>query len=129
MAKFNSDESDQNRSDAADDGAHERAPLALPIVKSGGGTSEAADESGTPSEQHGETATPPPPSPHDDDIAVDEARQASPAPSVLTLTPSLRENFYSEEFGRALNSLSGVYKLPADAQEMSRLGKLRSLLL
>jgi hypothetical protein len=49
-------------------------------------------------------------------------RSASPAPSVWSVTNSIRANAYKQEFGRDLNNYSEVYRLPADAEEMSEEG-------
>lgn len=50
-------------------------------------------------------------------------RSSSPARSmVLSVTSSMREQIYKEEFGRNLNNYSDVYRLPADEEEFERLG-------
>ena len=50
-------------------------------------------------------------------------RSSSPARSmVLSVTSSMREQIYKEEFGRNLNNYSDVYRLPADEEELERLG-------
>jgi hypothetical protein len=49
-------------------------------------------------------------------------RSASPAPSVYSVTSSVRAQAYRDEFGRALNNYSEVYRLPADNDELDRLG-------
>jgi hypothetical protein len=41
---------------------------------------------------------------------------------VLSVTSSMREQIYKEEFGRNLNNYSEVYRLPADEEELERLG-------
>jgi hypothetical protein len=41
---------------------------------------------------------------------------------VLSVTSSMREQIYKEEFGRNLNNYSDVYRLPADEEELERLG-------
>ena len=46
----------------------------------------------------------------------------SPAPSVYSLTESLRASSTKEEHGRGVNCYSDVYRLPADKEEWSRLG-------
>jgi len=48
-------------------------------------------------------------------------RSASPAPSIYSMTSSLRAASYREEFGRGLNNYSDVYSLPADQEELTRL--------
>ena len=50
-------------------------------------------------------------------------RSQSPAPSVLSVTSSLRAQAYVQEYGRGLNNYSDVYRLPADDEELDRLGK------
>jgi hypothetical protein len=49
-------------------------------------------------------------------------RAPSPAPSIYSLTASLRENLLVNVHGRTLNSSSEVYQLPADEEEIYRLG-------
>ena len=49
-------------------------------------------------------------------------RSASPVPSVVSMTDSLREQILRREFGRGLNNYSEVYCLPADDKEWDRLG-------
>jgi hypothetical protein len=49
-------------------------------------------------------------------------RSGSPTPSVYSVTSSLREQAYRDEFGRSLNNYSEVYRLPADVDELERLG-------
>ena len=49
-------------------------------------------------------------------------RSGSPTPSVWSVTSSIRANAYKQEFGRDLNNYSEVYRLPADAEELERLG-------
>jgi len=53
-------------------------------------------------------------------------RSASPAPSVFSVTSSLRAQAYRQEYGRGLNNYSEVYRLPADDEELHRLGMFRS---
>ncbi|CCM03672.1 uncharacterized protein FIBRA_05816 [Fibroporia radiculosa] len=50
-----------------------------------------------------------------------EMRSASPAPSVYSVTSSLRAASYRHEFGRGINNYSDVYRLPADDEEFERL--------
>jgi hypothetical protein len=52
-------------------------------------------------------------------------RSGSPTPSVYSVTSSLREQAYRDEFGRSLNNYSEVYRLPADMDELERLGASR----
>ena len=51
-----------------------------------------------------------------------EMRSASPAPSMYSMTSSLRAASYVREFGRGINNYSEVYRLPADEEEFERLG-------
>lgn len=48
---------------------------------------------------------------------------ASRPPSVFSITSSLRMLAYRQEYGRNLNNYSEVYRLPADEEELERLGK------
>ncbi|KAJ7070618.1 hypothetical protein C8F01DRAFT_1107088 [Mycena amicta] len=50
-------------------------------------------------------------------------RSGSPAPSVLSVTSSIRANAFRQEYGRELNNYSQVYRLPADNEELDRLDK------
>ncbi|KZT72959.1 hypothetical protein DAEQUDRAFT_722595 [Daedalea quercina L-15889] len=50
-----------------------------------------------------------------------EMRSASPAPSVYSMTSSLRAASYRHEYGRGINNYSEVYRLPADDEEFERL--------
>jgi len=50
-------------------------------------------------------------------------RSASPVPSVWSLTSSLRQQVFRNEYGRGLNNYSEVYRLPADDEELERLDK------
>lgn len=49
-------------------------------------------------------------------------RSPSPTPSVFSFTSSLRAQAYRQEYGRGLNNYSDVYRLPADDEELERLG-------
>jgi hypothetical protein len=49
-------------------------------------------------------------------------RSGSPAPSVYSVTSSIRAASYRHEYGRGLNNYSEVYHLPADDEELDRLG-------
>ena len=51
-----------------------------------------------------------------------EMRSASPAPSMYSVTSSLRAASYRHEYGRGINNYSEVYRLPADDEEYERLG-------
>lgn len=51
-------------------------------------------------------------------------RSASPAPSVMSISDSIREMIYKHEYGRSLNNYSDVYRLPADEEELNRLGRV-----
>lgn len=50
-------------------------------------------------------------------------RSSSPAPSVYSVTSSLRAQSVRYEHGRGLNNYSEVYRLPADDAEIERLGQ------
>ncbi|OJT08457.1 hypothetical protein TRAPUB_640 [Trametes pubescens] len=50
-----------------------------------------------------------------------DMRSASPAPSMYSMTSSLRAASYRHEFGRGINNYSEVYRLPADDEEFERL--------
>ncbi|KAH9858293.1 hypothetical protein C2E23DRAFT_803416 [Lenzites betulinus] len=50
-----------------------------------------------------------------------EMRSASPAPSMYSMTNSLRAASFRHEFGRGINNYSEVYRLPADDEEFERL--------
>ena len=49
-------------------------------------------------------------------------RSGSPAPSVWSMSSSIRAQAVRQEFGRAVNNYSEVYRLPADEEELTRLG-------
>jgi hypothetical protein len=49
-------------------------------------------------------------------------RSGSPAPSVYSVTSSLRAASYRQEYGRGVNNYSEVYRLAADDEELDRLG-------
>jgi hypothetical protein len=51
-------------------------------------------------------------------------RSGSPAPSIYSVTSSIRAASYRQEFGRGLNNYSEVYQLPADDEELDRLGMM-----
>ncbi|KAF5335503.1 hypothetical protein D9611_012225 [Ephemerocybe angulata] len=53
----------------------------------------------------------------------------TPSPSNQSLTPSMRDTLVREEFGRYLNTMSDVYRLPADEEEMDRLEKQHNMLI
>lgn len=48
-------------------------------------------------------------------------RSASPV-SVVSVTESMQAQIYRQEYGRGLNNYSDVYRLPADEEELDRLG-------
>ncbi|KAH9982736.1 S-adenosyl-L-methionine-dependent methyltransferase [Lactifluus volemus] len=50
-------------------------------------------------------------------------RSGSPAPSMYSVTSSIRAASYRQQFGRGLNNYSEVYQLPADDEELDRLDK------
>lgn len=49
-------------------------------------------------------------------------RSVSPTQSVLSVTSTLREDSIADDHGRGINTSSEVYRLPADAAELARLG-------
>jgi len=51
-------------------------------------------------------------------------RSPSAAPSVFSMTSSMCAQVYKKEYGRDLNNYSDVYWLPADEEELERLGRL-----
>jgi hypothetical protein len=51
-------------------------------------------------------------------------RSQSPVPSVLSLTSAMVREAYKREYGRDLNNYSDIYGLPADNEELQRLGNL-----
>jgi len=55
-------------------------------------------------------------------------RPSSPAPSVYSVTSSIRAASYRHEYGRGVNNYSEVYKLPADDEELDRLDKQHEML-
>lgn len=58
-------------------------------------------------------------------LAPEESvRSGSPTESIYSLTPSLLESSFMNVHGRTLNSHSEVYQLPADEEEIYRLGEL-----
>jgi hypothetical protein len=58
----------------------------------------------------------------------EHSRASSPTPSVASVTSSIRAQAYREEFGRIVNNYSEVYRLPADDDELDRLGNIPLLL-
>ncbi len=54
---------------------------------------------------------------------TDSNRSDSPAPSVLSMTSSMEAATFKIEYGRGINSASDVYSLPADDEELDRLGE------
>ncbi|KAG6810916.1 hypothetical protein H0H92_009846 [Tricholoma furcatifolium] len=51
----------------------------------------------------------------------DSMRSASPTPSLIPISSSARAQAVRQEFGRAINNYSDVYKLPADDEELQRM--------
>lgn len=60
------------------------------------------------------------------DTDMHSIRSASPTRSVMSMTDSMRAAVYRHEYGRGLNNYSEVYSLPADEEELDRLGKLEA---
>lgn len=57
------------------------------------------------------------------DTDMHSVRSPSPGPSVMSMTSSIRAAAYRHEYGRGLNNYSEVYRLPADEEELDRLGE------
>lgn len=60
------------------------------------------------------------------DVGSIDARSAgtlSPAPSLYSLTSSMRDVSTKTEYGRAVNTYSEIYRLAADEEEAQRLGE------
>lgn len=53
-----------------------------------------------------------------------EGNSMSSGDSVYSMTSSVRAQSYRHEYGRGLNNYSEVYKLPADDEELVRLGNI-----
>lgn len=54
----------------------------------------------------------------------DRVRSASPGPSIYSMTSSIREDLLISVHGRLVNNHSDVYHLPADDEEIDRLGNI-----
>lgn len=55
--------------------------------------------------------------------SYDQSRRSeSPVPSVLSMTSALRAQAFRQEHGRSMNNYSEIYHLPADDEELDRLG-------
>ena len=52
----------------------------------------------------------------------DHASMSSGA-SVFSMSSSIRTHSFKHEYGRGLNNYSDVYQLPADGEELDRLGQ------
>ena len=52
----------------------------------------------------------------------DSIRSPSPTQSVMSVTSSVRAQSYRLEHGRGVNNYCEVYRLPADEEEIARLG-------
>ena len=61
----------------------------------------------------------------DEDITIetDSEDHVSVAPSIYSLTSSLRAQSLRQVHGRSLNAHSDIYHLPADEEEATRLSK------
>jgi len=84
-----------------------------------------ADRSDTESDVFSMASAPNTISSYDADVSL---RSASPSSMVLSVTSSMRDKIYREEFGRNLNNYSDVYRLPADEEELERLDKQHSIM-
>ncbi|KAJ7938760.1 hypothetical protein B0H13DRAFT_2301402 [Mycena leptocephala] len=69
-----------------------------------------------------------PPSVSSQTSCSDFLRSDSASPSVRSITSSILEQAFREQFGRKLNSRSEVYRLPADEEEVARLDTQHKLL-
>lgn len=49
-------------------------------------------------------------------------RSGSPVPSVIPIDEDMLANAYRKEHGRSINNYSDVYSLPADEEELDRMG-------
>ena len=78
-----------------------------------------AERSDTDSDAYSMASAPYTISSYDGDVSM---RSSSPRSMVLSVTSSMRDKIYKEEFGRNLNNYSDVYRLPADEEELERLG-------
>ncbi|KAI0323106.1 hypothetical protein OF83DRAFT_1048220 [Amylostereum chailletii] len=76
------------------------------------------DDDIAPSSSSSSRSSPAPSSATSHDVSM---RSASPAPSVYSVTDSLRAASYRHEYGRGMNNYSDVYRLPADDEELQRL--------
>ena len=59
----------------------------------------------------------------DSDADMRSAGTLSPAPSLYSLTSSMRDIATRTEYGRAVNTYSEIYRLAADEEEAQRLGE------
>lgn len=97
-------------------------PATRPAMKPAAYTDAPDDDSDTYSMRSGSTGFAP--SAASSATTVDwEMRSASRPPSVFSFTSSLRANAFRHEYGRGLNNYSEVYRLPADDEELERLGE------
>lgn len=55
-------------------------------------------------------------------------RSGSPTPSVRSMTSSILAQAFKHEFGRGINNYSEVYRLPADEEELDRLGNTQLII-
>ena len=53
----------------------------------------------------------------------DASAPPSPAPSMYSITPSIIEESFRTLHGRRINNHSDIYQLPADEEEIARLGE------
>ncbi|KAG7445072.1 S-adenosyl-L-methionine-dependent methyltransferase [Guyanagaster necrorhizus] len=69
-----------------------------------------------------------PPTVSSTSVTSSSTRSVSPAPSVWSMTSSLRAEAYVQEFGRDLNNFSEIYRLPADEEELERLDRQHEII-
>ena len=53
---------------------------------------------------------------------MEDYRSSSSGASVFSMSSSVRAQSFKHEYGRSLNNYSEVYQLPADDEELDRLG-------
>jgi len=59
---------------------------------------------------------------------IQDHASISSGASVFSMSSSVRAQSFRLEYGRGLNNYSDVYQLPADDEELDRLGKWRQVL-
>jgi hypothetical protein len=59
---------------------------------------------------------------------IQDHASISSGASVFSMSSSVRAQSFKHEYGRGLNNYSEVYQLPADDEELDRLGQSRQVL-